>query len=44
MKVISLDRIDCKLELIHQNKLKTLILDHPVYPKTIVNGQCHYFE
>jgi hypothetical protein len=31
MKVISLNRTDCKLELIHQNKLKILILDHPIY-------------
>jgi hypothetical protein len=37
MKVISLDRTDCKLELIHQNKLKTLILDHPIY---ISKDQC----
>jgi hypothetical protein len=44
MKVISLNGTDCKLELIHQNRLKTLILDHPVYPKTNVNDQCYYFE
>ena len=36
MKVISLDGTDCKLEIIHQNKLKTSIIDHLVYPKPML--------